>query len=60
MNVICELVGIPEQDRAQFRQWTDRTVEGFEANQPGFAERAARAFEEYTRPRQEREGGGDE
>jgi cytochrome P450 len=36
MTVICELVGVPEQDRASFRRWTGTMIDGVFADAEAF------------------------
>jgi cytochrome P450 len=49
MTVICELLGIPQQDRDSFRRWSDDAVAGFGANDEATVRRSVDAFNAYDR-----------
>ncbi len=64
VEVICEIVGVPEGDRQQIRHWTDAMIEVEVGNPFPTSEgiEASIAFEEYVRALvtdMRRRGGGD-
>lgn len=45
IQVICEMLGVPVEDRDKFREWSNVIMEGF--NNPGLAERSEEVLIEF-------------